>query len=208
MEEIQPFRPAPAAGRIVRAADLQREIQADPRKPLSRSLENQLLALCAQDAPYRIEALALDSGAPTTLAELLESTRGVAGPESGAGTLRHPDSRALIGERIPVWSGASSRSIWSRADVNILSRAWHDAHHILLCAEFDIAGDLACARYACSLIEGKPERAILWAEIAGQAFYFERWQAFPSDQRGFVRDCIRFGVERSVALGCYHRIGA
>lgn len=205
---MQPFHPSPPVGRVVRACELQRAILANPGKPLSRSLESQLLSLCSQAAPYRIEALAMESGHPTTLPELLESTRGIAGQDSGAGTLRDPETRALIGERIPVWSGASSRSIWSRADINILFRAWHDSHHILLAAEFDAAGELTCARYACSLIHGKPERAILWAEIAGQYWYFERWQAFPWNQRAFVRDCIRFGVERTIALGCYHRAGA
>lgn len=176
-------------------------------RPLSRSLEAQLVRLCSRAAPYRIEALALETGAPDSLESLLDATSGRVDPESetGAGELRDATG-ALVGERIPVWSGASERTIWSGPDANALFRAWHDSHHILLGAGFDPAGELRVARHACASIEGTPERAVLWCETWGQVCYFERWHAFPDAQRAFVRDAVRFGLDVTVERGVYHAV--
>lgn len=180
-------------------------------RPLSRSLELQLIALCARQAPYRIEALPIVDArhAPDSLARLLESTAGTVAPESesGAGAIREhgSPSGALLGERIPVWAGASERTIWSGPRVNYLFRAWHDSVHVAACADFDTAGELETARRQCAQIEGKPERAILWAETAGQVLYHAAHGAFPDDQRRYVLDCIRFGLDRTIARGLYHR---
>ena len=69
-------------------------------------------------------------------------------------------------------------------------RAWHDSHHILLGAEFDLAGELRVALYACAQIVGKLERATLWAELWGQVCYYEAHGEFPEDQCSFVRACL------------------
>lgn len=174
------------------------------RKPLSWSLERQIAALCARPAPYRIEALPLEHGAPDSYAALVEAT-GPRSPIPGAGAIRCERTGALIGERIPVWSGASERTIWSRPSANHLFRAWHDSHHILLCADFSRDGERRAAEYALSLVHGRAERAILWAETEGQQEYCARWGAFPDAQRDFVRDCIVHGIPRTVARGLYHR---
>ncbi len=175
-------------------------------RPLSRSLELQVIALCARAAPYRIEALPLWSGAPDSLGSLIEATQGTVRPESetGAGSIRADRFGALLGERIPVWAGASDRTIWSGPSVNYLFRAWHDATHVAACAEFDTAGELRVARIQCAQIEGKPERAILWAETAGQVLYHNAHGAFPTDQRLFVAHAIAHGLERTIARGVYH----
>lgn len=174
-------------------------------RPLSLSLERQLVALCSRAAPYRIEALALERGAPENLSDMLDATRESTLPgELRAGSIVDPSTGALIGERIPVWSGASERTIWSSPAVNALFRAWHDAQHMLLGADTDPAGELRVARHACERIEGKPERAILWCEVWGQVAYFVRWSAFPDMQRAFVRDAVRFGLDVTVERGVYH----
>lgn len=166
-------------------------------RPLSRSLENQIAALCNRSAPYRVEPIPVASGAPDSLTTLLDQTHAI-GPW-------RDDQGMLVGTRIPVWSGASNRTIWSSPESNWTFRAWHDSHHILLGAEFDRAGELRVARHACALIHGKPERAILWAELQGQQDYFARYSAYPENQRAFVRDCIVYGIGRTIARGIYHR---
>lgn len=175
-----------------------------PGRPLSRSLERQLIAICAQQAPRYIEALPCTE-APSTLAELVEETAHFTqwDSETGHGALLLPGGER-IGERFPVWSGASVDTIWSGPRVNYLFRAWHDSLHVALSAELDLAGELELARAHCAMIEGKPERSILWAETAGQVQYFYRWGCFPSRQRIFVSHCFRFGVEQTVDRGLYH----
>lgn len=166
-------------------------------RPLSRSLESQIRALCARPAPYAIEPVPMESGAPDTLSSLLEQSHALGAWRDSAG--------ALQGSRIPVWSGKSARTIWSTPEANWLFRAWHDSHHILLGAEFDSTGELRVARHACAQISGKPERAILWAELWGQVCYYNAHGAFPENQRAFVRDCIVRGLAPTVASGLYHR---
>lgn len=177
------------------------------RGALSRSLERQVVALCARSAPHRIEALALDRGAPESLEALLDATRGLARPDDETPGSIVDASGRLIGERLPVWSGASDRTIWSRPEVNYLFRAWHDSHHILLSAGFDPRGELAVADHADTLIKGRAERAILRAEVWGQVAYHVLHGVFPDDQRGFVRDCIRRGLDETIRSGLYHRVG-
>lgn len=177
-------------------------------RSLSASLELQLIQLCRRAAPYRIEALPIlrATDAPGSLAELLDATRGIVAPESESGAGSIVAHGALIGERIPVWAGASDRTIWSGPAVNHLFRAWHDATHVAACADFDTAGELETARRQCAMIQGKPERAILWAETAGQVLYHAAHGAFPSDQRRYVVDCIRFGLDVTIGRGVYHAI--
>jgi len=179
-----------------------------PGRALSESLECQLIARCAREGLYRIEALALDADEPQSLADLREATRGECHPDdTRAGRIYGPDGPFDIqGERIPVWSGASTRTIWSGPRVNYLFRAWHDSVHLLLGADFDPAGELDVARYQCREIHGSAERALLWIETAGQVQYHAAHGAFPSNQRRFVIDALRFGLETSIGRGLYHRV--
>ena len=161
--------------------------------PLSRSLEQQVLALCARPAPYRIEAAPCDPG-PSTFDDLLASVESIRCERTGA----------LIGQRIQVWSGASDRTIWSSPEMNHLFRAWHDSVHILLDAEFDPRGERRVSEYQCAMIDGAAERAVLWAETEGQQGYRARWGSYPADQRSFVRDCIVYGLATTIDRGIYH----
>lgn len=90
------------------------------------------------------------------------------------------------GEPIPVWSGASDNTIWGSHELNWRFRAWHDAHHVELAAEFDAAGEYRLAVHAVRLIHGEAEKAILWREIWGQVEYFTKHGFFPVDQVSFV----------------------
>ena len=179
-------------------------LRSESARPLSRSLERQLLRACGERGRL-IEALAIDKGAPSSLSELLDATHGTVSADSfdGAGSLIDAHGR-VVGERIPVWSGESDSTIWSAPAVNYLFRALHDSVHIQLGAEFDVEGELEVARVQCSRIEGKPERLILWSEIAGQVLYHAAHGAFPKNQRAFVRDCVRNGVDLTVSRGVYH----
>lgn len=191
---------------VVRALDLNTRGKA---RALSSSLERQLLALCGERA-REIQALPVDIGAPSCLSELLEQTRGECGRSDEWGTgaiLGFPlKPRTYVGLRVPVSTAHSASTIWSGPRVNWLSRAWHDSVHIELGAEFDCDGELRTARVQCSRIWGKPERAIMWAETGGMTLYHAAYGAYPLNQRQFVLDCLRHGVELTIARGVYHAV--
>jgi hypothetical protein len=99
---------------------------------------------------------------------------------------------------LPVWSGASDKTIYEDAMTNMWARAWHDCLHLDLNAEFDMAGERAIG---LSIIENMrdvfnpDERCLLWAEVVGQAQHFEKFGAFPDDQRAFTLDYINRGYK-------------
>lgn len=101
--------------------------------------------------------------------------------------------------RILVWSGASGRTIFGDPEVNYAFRAWHDARHILGAHNFTFAGECAtCAdqiRDMEALYRGHHRlpfwRALLRAEIIGQAAYAHAWGEFPADQSDFVACYLR-----------------
>ena len=104
---------------------------------------------------------------------------------------------------IPVWSGASDRTIWSSPAANWRFRAWHDAQHLELRAEFDPAGERTVARLALRRTLGTYCRRILWAEVWGQIEHFQRFGVFPTDQSAFVRACFVLGHSAALARGPY-----
>ncbi len=160
-------------------------------RPISRSLELQILAMCERPAPYTIEAVPMGSGAPTTYQELLDQSL-----TGGDGSMR-----------IPVWTGASDYTIWSCREANWLFRAWHDSHHILLGADFSREGEQHVARYESTLIRGEAECTVLWFETEGQQEYKARHGVYPENQRDFVRDCIVRGIHAACHSGLYHKEG-
>ena len=133
-----------------------------PRRALSPALE---AALMREVARLDLRP-APTPDAPASLADLLSLN-----PRAG---------------RIPVWSGASTWTIWSAPAVNWAYRAWHDSIHWRLGVEFDPAGELAVARASLYIAPTARDRAILWAETWGQVAALARSGSFPEDQRTWV----------------------
>lgn len=187
---------------------VRRLLESDPRGAhygaLSRSLQAQLIRRACASPPYGIAAVPMERNAPTTLEELLKQSRAL--DVAGQAAARAEGFSEAPATLIPVWSGASRLTIWSAPAVNWIFRAWHDYHHILLDAPFDVDGERRVARASAKGIEGEAERAILYAEGFGQVLYHAQHGAFPHDQRRFVVDCIRFGVETTIERGVYHRL--
>lgn len=101
--------------------------------------------------------------------------------------------------RIAVWSGASDRTIFGDTEINFAFRAWHDARHILGDFDFSLLGE---ARTCFAQIQDVERlytghhrlpfwRALLRAEVIGQASYAHAWGDFPADQRDFVACYLR-----------------
>lgn len=92
---------------------------------------------------------------------------------------------------VPVWNGASERTIWADVAGNVAFRAWHDSTHLATGLGFDPAAELELARrtVADARARGLSAHAcaVLWAETAGQIeHYLAHGETFPDDQRAFV----------------------
>ena len=67
---------------------------------------------------------------------------------------------------------------------NLLFRALHDSHHLLLDASFSWEGELTACRYFCSLTKNPIFHRILFSEIILQAAaYFVLGGQFPDEQK-------------------------
>jgi len=115
-----------------------------------------------------------DTLAPRTLRQLIEAEH-------------------MAGGRMPVSRGNSGWTIYGDPEVNYQFRAWHDRTHMLIGAEFTLAGEhrvCAAMQADCAKIYGAKESKlfalILDAEVNGQAEYFDRYGRFPNDQRAYM----------------------
>lgn len=96
-----------------------------------------------------------------------------------------------------VWAGASDATIFGDPAINWAFRAWHDATHLALAADFTLAGERAtCEAQIVALERAYPRipklcATILRAEVIGQAEHFVRFGSFPLDQVAFTLEAIR-----------------
>lgn len=105
---------------------------------------------------------------------------------------------ATVG-RLPVWSGASDRTIFGDREVNYAFRAWHDWHHVNGNLAFDLDGETEVAKRQIrdleTLYRGHHRlpywASLIWAEVVGQATYHREWATFPADQVDFVTTFLR-----------------
>jgi len=101
-------------------------------------------------------------------------------------------------KEMPVYSGASEKTIWSSPEINYAFRAWHDSIHVMYNYDFSFKGELLTARMQITLTEEylKTDQFsdLLWCEIAGQVGYFAAFNKFPEDQKEFVYRLLANGV--------------
>lgn len=95
---------------------------------------------------------------------------------------------------IPVSPVGCERSIYGSAHANMAFRAWHDSLHVAHGLTFEPADEIAVARLhakACGIIR---DAHLIWADVAGQVEYFQRFGEFPTDQTAFVLDYMATGA--------------
>lgn len=97
---------------------------------------------------------------------------------------------------IPISTIGLETSIYGDARVNLAFRAWHDATHLQHGLGFNASDEIAVAHIQCASAGIARDRALLWADIAGQVRYFETFGEFPNDQKAFVLDYIACGIVR------------
>lgn len=110
--------------------------------------------------------------------------------------------------RMVVWSGGSDATIFGDPEVNYAFRAWHDWCHLNGNYPFTVEGEAAAATtQAAHLIKlygaekSRPWRALLKAEVVGQAEYYAEHGQFPANQVGFdleylARECPEIAYDK------------
>jgi hypothetical protein len=131
--------------------------------PLSTSLNRFIILVSQRALPYKWKPVA---DAPETFEALKAET-------------------ARLGY-IPVSTKASGRTIYGDARVNIAMRAWHDATHLANNLDFSPYHERLVAEKQCAEIHNIRDKALLWADTAGQVDYYAYHRSFPDDQRSFV----------------------
>jgi len=110
----------------------------------------------------------------------------------------------ISGAPLPVFDGACDRTIWGSPAANIAFRAWHDAVHLALGADFSREGEVRVAQeqVAQARAAGASPGVLdaLWADTFGQVEYFARHGMFPADQITFVRACLAGGIPAAVTM--------
>jgi len=95
---------------------------------------------------------------------------------------------------ITVFAGACERSIYNNVDVNHAFRAWHDKIHLEHGLSFSYEDELEVARIHCAAL---PKYAdVLWADVAGQVWYYYKYGKYVKDQAAFVNafiTCYNYG---------------
>lgn len=89
---------------------------------------------------------------------------------------------------MPVFMGASDTSIFYNPWGNILQRAVHDTLHLALQCNFTLEGEYRVAVEQSRLYGQWSSLAaeVMFADLRGQALYFDYHKEFPVDQIGFV----------------------
>lgn len=99
-----------------------------------------------------------------------------------------------------VYSGGNDKTIYANSDVNMYFRAWHDLLHIELNAPFNAEGEkMVCDAQIAAL--PAIYKTVMDLEINGQVKYFDRWLAFPTDQKKFIKYAMVFGLEFAINQG-------
>lgn len=110
------------------------------------------------------------------------------------------------GERpwLPVYDGGCGQTIYSSPQVNCAFRAWHDSLHLNLHEDFSLAGELRVWEEHRRVLQENKYRyhftdddiAAMRMDVEGQVRYYYVHKQYVEDQRRFVSDCLRLGLDR------------
>jgi hypothetical protein len=105
---------------------------------------------------------------------------------------------------VPVSGANSDGTVWSNRSGNYRFRAWHDAEHLAIGAEFDVRGELDVAAASIARVRDSVSAGavrLLSIEVVGQVMYRARQGAFPTDQVAFTEYAWKHGINRAVERG-------
>ena len=107
--------------------------------------------------------------------------------------------------RIPLSTDGCEHTIYSPT-VNMLGRFWHDVVHLTLGHGYDLAGEAIVIGAQCRQLQdaGLSPLAvqIFYADMWGQAMYYDAHGEFVEYQDAFVDSCLQRGI--TTACICKH----
>lgn len=98
---------------------------------------------------------------------------------------------------LPVFSGASDKTIYLTKEGNWAFRFWHDITHVANGYKFTLADEIECSSLQCDQVSNyfganSLELKLFVADTIGQSVYAElHGGAFPEDQLAFVKSLIK-----------------
>jgi hypothetical protein len=108
------------------------------------------------------------------------------------------------GEPLPVSSENSSSVIYTTKAANFAMRFWHDVSHVRLGLTFDVVDELELGLWHLEHIkhagfnESSTVYRLFHADLVGQSQLMAYAGRFPIDQRRFVTESARCGVDTAV----------
>ena len=148
-------------------------VQAPAVKPVSTMFNAAVFAMCDARNPIGFRVVDADRA-----------------PDSYRTLVAYVENHGVIA----VSNEASEKTIYADNECNYAFRAWHDACHLALGADFTIEGEIETmklqqadivSRYGLNALSSFWCR-LLDAEVRGQAEYYRAHGRFPDDQRAFV----------------------
>lgn len=106
------------------------------------------------------------------------------------------------GGKLPVYDADGEQSIFSTPFIHYAFRAWHDAEHIRLNAEFDRPGEVRLARDHVKQLRaagiGLQDQLAIWYSIWGQVKFSLTKGEFPPNCNEFIQRCFELGVNGAI----------
>lgn len=110
------------------------------------------------------------------------------------GTFKRHTERFLAENKIHIWKGSSSSTIFGSEQVNWKFRAWHDFIHLTEGFGYDFIGESIVAERQIAMLPESWlfEKELVRIEVVGQAQYLSYNGVFVEDQRRFTVDYLHY----------------
>lgn len=89
-----------------------------------------------------------------------------------------------------VWPGASDKTIYGSAEVNIALRHWHDRIHLEHGLGFTLEDELKVAAIHIEQLHEDSHKRIIQADIEEQVRWYYQTGTYVQDQFSFIEECL------------------
>lgn len=106
------------------------------------------------------------------------------------------------GFALPVWNGASDKTIYTSIGANFAFRFWHDVMHCVLNKGFDVSAEIAIGAIHVQEVQKEfgaqsLEALLMYADTIGQSLYaLSHNGEFPADQLAWVSEQVESYIAR------------
>jgi len=105
-------------------------------------------------------------------------------------------------KRLPISGEGCNRTIYYNPNVNIMGRLWHDITHLSLDLGYTVKEEriviMAQLRTMKTAGLSVLARKIFWADMYGQAKYYERYNKYVVNQDAFLGSCLTHCINTAI----------